>query len=79
MDLNQIGARLRAEREFRGWTGRQLIEELGFPYRLTTQAVVLIENADSNKNRYPSLRTVLALLDLYGLEFTIVRKGDDGQ
>ena len=79
MDLKQIAVRLRAEREFRGWTCNQVIEELGFPYYLTNRSIWSVENADITDVRPPSLRVVMKLLDAYGLEFTIVRKGDDGQ
>jgi transcriptional regulator with XRE-family HTH domain len=77
MDLEQIGDRLRAEREFRGWTGDRVVEELDFPRRVTPRAIMCAEPAEPD--RYPSLRIIMKLLDIYGLELAIVRKGDDGQ
>lgn len=74
MNPKQIGHRLLDERNFRGWTQSRVVEELNFPSHWTSRTIGGAENPQV-LDRPPSLRVIMALLDLYGLELAIVRKG----
>jgi transcriptional regulator with XRE-family HTH domain len=74
MNAQQIGQRLSDERHFRKWTQDRVVEELDFPSRMTVTTVRHAERPEGSRSS-ASLRIIMALLDLYGLELAIVRKG----